>query len=109
MVEGKFDIPKELSESKLVQLIEDVRIKVSELSGIEVNIDVLKPQITGGYNTTTYVIKGNGVKVSIRYNHEAARVDRANKGLVIYVGAEQEKKIYETIVDIFRLNEHKLE
>ena len=97
MIEKKFKVPKEFQPEKH---IDDIRVKIREISGIEVIATTLKPQVPG-YNGTTYVINGDGLRVSIRYEPDAVNVDR--EGLGIYVNAANEEQIYIILADIFGL------
>lgn len=101
MIEQKFNAPLGFQPE---QYVESLIIKVREISGVEVKSSPpLKPQVPG-YNGTTYVLNGNGVKISIRYDPDAIKVDRP--GLNIYVSAGDEEQIYQAIIDILSLNVH---
>ena len=62
MIEKKFNVPSTFQPE---QHIEDIIVKIREISGVEVTLSTLKPQVPG-YNGATYVINGNGIKISIR-------------------------------------------
>lgn len=99
MVEQKFKVTKDFQPE---QRIDDIRVKLREISGAELDLATLKPQVPG-YNGTTYVMNGLGFKVSIRHDPDAINVDR--HGLTVYVSAnEKEEQLYAAIIDIFGLN-----
>ena len=99
MVEKKFKVPKTFA---LEQRIDDIGIKVREISGVDVTPSTIRPQVPG-YNGTTYVLNGEGLKVVLRYDPDAIAVDR--EGLSIYISASQEEQICKVILDVLGLKE----
>ena len=99
MVEKKFKVPNTFV---LEQRIGDIGIKVREISGVDVTQSAIRPQVPG-YNGTTYVLNGEGLKVVLRYDPDAVTVDR--EGLSVYVRASKEEQIFKVILDVLGLKE----